>query len=225
MPLLTPPRFSTLRAARRSQPDRDATVSPSQLAADRNLTRALAVACNRDMRRSGTAQHSRRVGRLASDTALLLGYPEPDAERIRIAGLVHDVGKAWIPQGVLLKAGPLDASEWLLIAAHPITGAGMLAGAGLTDMASWVLCHHERPDGRGYPHGLLPADTPAEARILSVCDAFDAMTSARPNSPSMSGEAAVDELVAHSGTQFDTEVVTAFREVIAGCPDHVHRAA
>src|SRR4051812_31573502 len=105
MPLLTEPRFRTLA---------------SDFAADRTLTRALAISCNSYMRRSGTAQHARRVGRLARDTALVLGHEEPAAERIRIAGLVHDVGKAWIPRDVLLKPGPLDPEEWLLIAAHPL---------------------------------------------------------------------------------------------------------
>src|SRR4051794_18166841 len=219
MPLLTPPRFSTLRTALRSAP-----VSAPPLEGDRHLTRALAVASSTRMRRTGTAQHARRVGQLASITALALGHSAALAGRIRMAALVHDVGKAWIPARVLLKPSALDADEWLLIEAHPITGAGMLAGPELADIASWILNHHERPDGRGYPYGRMLADTPAEARIISVCDAFDAMTSSRPNSPALTVGAALDELAVHAGTQFDADVVAAFREAVSAARDRVHRA-
>src|SRR3954451_25397599 len=157
MPLLTPPRFSTLRAALAGSAETPITgPAADQLAAtDPNLARALAAASSRHMQRTGTADHARRVGRLAGLTALQLGHSSAKAGRIRMAGLVHDVGKAWIPESVLLKPGALNADEWLLIEAHPLTGAGMLAGQGLSDIASWVLCHHERPDGRGYPYGRL----------------------------------------------------------------------
>src|SRR4051812_1835627 len=216
MPLLTPPRFTTLRAALGSATDPPPTgparVTAASLEADRHLTRAMAAASSARMRRSGTAQHARRVGRMAGVTAIALGHSAAKAERIRIAALVHDVGKAWIPERVLLKPGALEIDEWMLIEAHPITGAGMLAVPALADLASWVLHHHERPDGRGYPYGRMLADTPIEARIISVCDAFDAMTSLRPNSPPLSFTAALDELDAHAGTQFDAEVVAAFRD-------------
>ncbi len=166
------------------------------------------------MRHTGTAQHAKRVAQLAAATALELDYPPPAIARIRMAALVHDVGKAWIPSRVLLKPGALAADEWMQIEAHPITGAGMLLGPRLADIAEWVLCHHERPDGRGYPRGRLAAEIPPEALIIAVCDAFDAMTSTRPSSPALTVSRAIAELDDHSGTQFDAGTVAAFRAVV-----------
>jgi HD-GYP domain-containing protein (c-di-GMP phosphodiesterase class II) len=200
MPTLTYP-SSAARCAPPSAPDRD-------------LARVLAAASNAHMRRTGTAQHAQRVARLAAATALELDHPADAIARIRMAALVHDAGKAWIPARVLLKPGPLAIDEWMLIEAHPITGAGMLLAPQLADIAEWVLCHHERPDGRGYPHGRCGDDIPVEALIISVCDAFDAMTSARPNSPSLPFARAIHELIDHSGEQFDAGVVAAFRSVV-----------
>ena len=182
---------------------------------DRDLARALAAASSLHMRRTGVAQHARRVAPLAAATAVELGHSGARAARIRMAALVHDVGKAWIPERVLLKPGPLSADEWRLIEAHPLTAAGLLSHPALADVAEWVRCHHERADGRGYPHGRVGAESPVESRILAVCDAFDAMTSARPNGPPLRPAAALAELDACAGTQFDPVVVEAFRRVAA----------
>src|SRR3954469_2646734 len=120
MPLLTP-----LRPCSYEPPRLAAAIAPPT-EANRNLTRALAVASSRHMRRTGTAPHAHRVAQLAGLTAQELGHSSANAGRIRMAALVHDVGKAWIPEAVLLKPGPLDTDEWMLIEAHPMTGAGML---------------------------------------------------------------------------------------------------
>jgi putative nucleotidyltransferase with HDIG domain len=174
------------------------------------------------MRITGTAKHSRRVAELAARTAAELGHRPTHVARLRMAGLVHDVGKAWIPARVLLKPGLLTPHEWMLIEAHPLTGAGLLSGHGLADIACWVLSHHERPDGRGYPRGLLAPAIPPEARILAVADAYDAMVSTRPNSLAIDRASALDELAAHEGTQFDPLVVAGF---VAALARPVHRAA
>lgn len=193
------------------------TLTPPQtrpLATDSNVLRALAVASNRHMRRTGTAQHARRVARLTAATAIELGHSGAATARIRMAALVHDAGKAWIPESVLMKPGRLEPDEWLQIEAHPITSAGLLPGPELADIAEWVLCHHERLDGHGYPRAMLGADLPPESRIIAVCDAYDAMVSTRPNGPPLPRAVALDELRAHAGTQFDPEVVAAFTAAV-----------
>lgn len=91
----------------------------------------------------------------------------------------------------------------------------MLRAPELDDVASWVLCHHERPDGSGYPHGLTRHEIPVEAAIISACDAFDAITSSRPNSAPATDACALDELEAHAGTQFDPEIAHALPSVVA----------
>ena len=189
------------------------TAPPTTTGRD-GLTRALAAASSRHMRITGTAQHSRRVAEYAARTAAELGHPPTHAARIRMAGLVHDVGKAWIPARVLLKPGLLAPHEWMLIEAHPITGAGLLTDPDTTDIAHWIRTHHERPDGRGYPLGLLAHEIPPEALILAVAYAYDAMTRTRPTSPALDRAAALAELALNEGTQFDPQVAAAFRAVL-----------
>jgi HD-GYP domain-containing protein (c-di-GMP phosphodiesterase class II) len=129
---------------------------------------------------------------------------------------LHDIGKVGIPERVLCKAGPLSDPEWEVMRAHPAIGAqivepiSFLAGA-----VEIVRCHHERWDGRGYPGGLAGEEIPLAARIFSVADSFDAMTSDRPYRRAMSLEAALAEVRAGAGTQFDPRVVAAFLELAA----------
>ena len=101
-------------------------------------------------------------------------------ERVRAAGILHDIGKLGISDAILHKAGRLDAHEWDEMRRHPELGARILEHANLRDIAGWVLAHHERIDGAGYPRGLAGDDIPAEARILAVADAYEAMTADRP---------------------------------------------
>ncbi len=111
---------------------------------------------------------------------------------------------------MLRKAGPLDEDEWEEMRRHPEIGAHILGNPIFDDLRSWVLAHHERPDGTGYPFGLAGEAIPLAARILAVADAYEAMTADRVYRPAMSGEAARAELIRGAGTQFDAHVVDVF---------------
>ncbi|HVW17765.1 MAG TPA: diguanylate cyclase [Solirubrobacteraceae bacterium] len=180
---------------------------PEQLPAVLVLAEAL------DQRSTGTALHSRTVGLYSEWIARGLHLDPERVERVRLAGLLHDIGKLGVPDTVLDKQGPLTDEEWAEMRRHPELGARIVAGANLDDVAEWVLAHHERVDGLGYPAGLAGDEIPLEARILAVADAFEAMTSDRSYRRGMSQDDAVDELRRHAGTQFDAHVVDAFLAV------------
>jgi HD-GYP domain-containing protein (c-di-GMP phosphodiesterase class II) len=129
---------------------------------------------------------------------------------VKLAGLLHDIGKVGIPDVVLQKVAPLDGGERAEMQTHCELGSRLLSGAGLDDIASWVLAHHERPDGLGYPAGLTGSEIPLEARILAVADAYEAMVVDRLYRPGIGPEEARAELERAAGTQFDAEVVAAF---------------
>jgi diguanylate cyclase (GGDEF)-like protein len=159
--------------------------------------------------------HVERVCALAGATAEALGEPEHEVMRIRLAARLHDVGKTAIPASILDKPGPLDEHEWEFVHRHPLIGERIaLAAPALTSTAPLIRSSHERIDGEGYPDGLAGDDIPLGARIIAVCDAFDAMTSERPYQAAISTTAALEELTRHSGTQFDANVVKAFRREI-----------
>jgi putative nucleotidyltransferase with HDIG domain len=181
---------------------------------ERHSSTVLALAEVIDIRDSGTAAHSETVGRFAGAIARELGLSGDLVERVRFGGIVHDVGKIGIPDSVLRKPGWLTDEDWQEMRRHPEIGARILRGANLDDIGEWVLAHHERPDGRGYPHGLGGDDIPLEARILAVADAYEAMTSDRVYRPALTPEAARDELLRCAGTQFDPRVVDAFLTVL-----------
>ncbi|MGZ4174458.1 MAG: HD-GYP domain-containing protein, partial [Solirubrobacteraceae bacterium] len=187
-----------------------------RFAAPEQLSAVLVLAETMDLRDAGTALHSQTVGRYAEAVARWLGLAAPHVERARLAGLLHDVGKIGVPDHVLQKSGPLDEGEWAEMRKHPELGARMLAGANLDDISGWVLAHHERPDGRGYPLGLSGDEISLEARILAVADAFEAMTGQRVYRSAMPLGDAVAELRRHAGTQFDADVVEA---LIASLPE------
>lgn len=182
----------------------DAMPSPATI---EHVPAVLILAETLDLRDTGTALHSQTVGRYAEMIATALGLEEDRVKRIRLAGLLHDIGKIGVPDPILRKPGALEPWEWQEIRKHPELGARILAGANLEDISGWVLAHHERPDGGGYPAGLAGDEIPIEARILSVADAFEAMTAERVYSPPMPVPEAVAELQRHAGTQFDAEVV------------------
>ncbi len=143
-----------------------------------------------------------------------LGVPEEDMAPLLQAASLHDVGKAAIPDEILHKPGVLDEDEWTFIRRHTVIGERILSEApALTRAARLVRSSHERFDGDGYPDRLAASEIPLGARIISVCDAYDAMTSPRPYRPVISHEAAIAELRACAGTQFDPLVVDAFSEV------------
>jgi diguanylate cyclase (GGDEF)-like protein/putative nucleotidyltransferase with HDIG domain len=174
------------------------------------LATVIALAEALDIRDTGTGQHSHTVGRYAELMARELGLDEEHVERVRLAGVLHDIGKIGISDSVLSKPGPLDAEEWQEMYTHPEIAARLLSRPEFDDLRAWILAHHERPDGLGYPYGLTGADIPLEARILAVADAYEAMTADRVYRPSLGAETARSELRDGSGTQFDATVVTAF---------------
>jgi putative nucleotidyltransferase with HDIG domain len=185
---------------------------------ERHSSTVLALAEVIDIRDSGTAAHSETVGRYAGAIARELGLQADLVERVRFGGIVHDVGKIGIPDSVLRKPGWLDQEDWIEMRRHPEIGARILRGANLDDIGEWVLAHHERPDGRGYPKGIEGADIPLEARILAVADAYEAMTSDRVYRPAMTPKAAREELRRCAGSQFDPRVVDAFLALLERSP-------
>ena len=167
-----------------------------------------------DLRFSGSARHSETVGRYAEMMASELRLPKHRVGRIRLAGLLHDIGKAGIPDAILNKNGPLTDEEFATIRTHPDLGAQLLEHASLSDVRSWVASHHEQPDGRGYPRGLSGAQVPLEARIVAVADAYEAMTSDRTYRASIGHARARAELRRCAGGQFDPMVVDALLTVL-----------
>ena len=183
---------------------REAAVNEGHLAA------VLVLAETLDMRDAGTARHSQLVGRYARSIAAEMGMSAEDVERMQLAGVLHDIGKIGIPDSILKKPGPLEEFEWQEMRKHPELGARILEGAHLDDIAGWVLAHHERPDGMGYPSGIAGEQIPIQARILAVVDAYEAMTNDRVYRPAIGEQEARDELLRFAGTQFDAEVVSIF---------------
>jgi diguanylate cyclase (GGDEF)-like protein/putative nucleotidyltransferase with HDIG domain len=179
-----------------------------------HLATVLSLAEALDQRDSGTAKHSQTVGRLCEMMARELGFEEDRVERIRLAGILHDIGKIGVPDSILCKPGPLTSEEMDQMRRHPELGARMLSSSELDDVREWILAHHERPDGTGYPMGLREDDIPTEAAILSVGDAYEAMTSDRVYRMAIGPERARDELLGGAGTQFSPKVVHAFLRAV-----------
>jgi diguanylate cyclase (GGDEF)-like protein len=167
-----------------------------------------------DVRDSGSATHCRRVGRFAELTARELGLPPEAVERVRLAGILHDVGRVAMPDSVMAKAGPLTADEWAWVRAHPAIGARMVETTEYEDIRSWILFHHERPDGHGYPEGRRGDEVPIESAIIAVADAYEAMTSERPYRSALAPEEAAAELRRESGRQFHAGVVEALLRAV-----------
>jgi putative nucleotidyltransferase with HDIG domain len=179
-----------------------------------DVVAALGLVDALDRHDSRTAEHGRSVARLCTLVGTELGFDECRLERLSMAGLLHDIGKIQIPSRVLHRPGPLTAEEWEVMRRHPDLGARMLSGAGLDDVRSWILAHHERPDGTGYPRGLWGDEIPIEASILAVVDAYDAMTSERAYRATLGHDDALEELRQGAGTQFSAEVVYIFLQVV-----------
>jgi putative nucleotidyltransferase with HDIG domain len=164
--------------------------------------------------KSALAAHGREVADLAARVGTELGLGGDVSERLRVAGLFHDVGKLWIPASILEKDGPLTVSEWAVVRKHPENGATLLRTYGFAEEAEWVLHHHERYDGLGYPHGLVGEEIPLESRILALVDAWSAMRSERPYSDPLPATNARRELEFTRGEQFDPALVDVFLERI-----------
>ena len=161
------------------------------------------------------AGHAARVAALATMLGSSLGMDAPELRKLRIAAMLHDVGKMLVPAAVLRKAGPLTSAEASAIRRHAVLGGAILrkipALAFAAPTARW---HHERWDGLGYPDGVFGNAIPLHARIVSVADALDAMTSVRPYRPAVGLDEAFAELDAQSGAQFDPLVVSAIGPLV-----------
>jgi putative nucleotidyltransferase with HDIG domain len=171
-----------------------------------------------DRRDPSTARHCEAVADHSGAMASALGLDIHRADRVRLAGLLHDIGKVAIPDAILNKPGPLSEAEWAYMRRHPEIGAKMLSGPQLADVREWVLAHHERPDGRGYPCGLRQNNIPLEARIVAVADAYEAMTSDRPYRAGMKPDLAREQLRDGAGSQFDARVAETFLELLQRAP-------
>lgn len=164
-------------------------------------------------RRKGSPANSRRVARYAEALARTLSLPDEEVERVRIAALLRDVGEVGVAESILNKSGPLSDSERQEVQRHPEIGARIVGAAQLGRVGEWILTHHERPDGTGYPRGLREHQIPLEGRIVAVADAYAAMTADRPYRQPFSPHRARAELQARAGSQFDHDVVAAFLEI------------
>ena len=157
--------------------------------------------------------HAARVTALAEVIGARLGWDEEQIDVLRIGAALHDIGKLALSDSVLRKPGPLSEPELVEVRSHPEEGARMLELIGtLRAAVPCVRHHHEWWDGRGYPTGCAGEAIPAEARVLAVADAFDAMTSDRPYRPALTSDAAIVELERYAGAQFDPDVVEVFVE-------------
>jgi len=158
-----------------------------------------------------TQGHSARVAEIGVSIAQYLSLPDREIQNLWVAGLLHDIGKIGIRENVLNKPGKLDEAEWESVQQHPVVAARILGPIEeLSDVIEIVMHHHEHFDGSGYPEGIRGSDIPLGARILTVADAYDALTSKRPYRDALPSEEAVSILEDAAGTQFDSVIVRAF---------------
>jgi response regulator RpfG family c-di-GMP phosphodiesterase len=177
-----------------------------------NAVTALALAL--DAKDEYTSGHSGRVSEISVVIAKEMAMPENAVEKIRLAGLIHDIGKIGVKEAVLNKPGKLTSEEFEHIKTHPAIGERILKPiVEEREILDMVRLHHERFDGRGYPDGLSGEQIPVGAAIMALADAYDAMTSDRPYRKSLGNAIAVEEIKKGSGTQFPPNVVAAFLRV------------
>jgi putative nucleotidyltransferase with HDIG domain len=201
-----------LRENREYQKNLEAKVQERTAELSRSYQTTLeALATALDTRDSETLGHSLRVAAYTVAVARRMGIDEPELTDMYRGALLHDVGKIGIPDAILRKPARLTPEEWVEMRKHPEIGDRILQGIGFLEGARpIVLSHQERFDGSGYPRGLKGAAIPLGARIFSVVDTLDAMTSDRPYRKALSYESARAEIVKYSGSQFDPEVVRVF---------------
>jgi putative nucleotidyltransferase with HDIG domain len=169
-----------------------------------------------EARDARTYGHSQRVTRHAERIATAMGLPAAEVAKVRTAAALHDIGKLHTPRTILNKPGRLTDSEFALIKRHPVDGAVMTSGIGDPEISAMIRHHHERLDGRGYPDGLSGEEIPVGARIISVADTFDAITSNRTYRRASHHKRALDVLAAEAGKQLDGDAVAAFRGYYRG---------
>jgi HD-GYP domain-containing protein (c-di-GMP phosphodiesterase class II) len=160
-------------------------------------------------------QHSRRVSQLCEEMGHALELPLDEIMELKTVGLLHDIGKIAIHESILNKNGRLTDEEYEEIKRHPEIGYRILSTVNnFSEMAEYVLAHHERPDGKGYPKGLSGDEIPLQACIIGIADAYDAMISERSYRNPLTREEAMRELEKHAGTQFNTRCVQVFLEKV-----------
>lgn len=170
----------------------------------------------------GTEAHVERVGRAARALAEAVGMSSDDMDLVYFGGVVHDIGKVGVPDALLLKPGPLDPDERIRMRRHVLVGVEIARE--LRSAASVIPIirhHHEWFDGTGYPDGLAGPDIPPTAMVVSICDAYDAMTSDRPYRAAMSSDLAIAELRRGAGTQWDPDLVSRFLRGVMQEPTRV----
>ncbi|MCW3028583.1 MAG: diguanylate cyclase protein/HDIG protein [Solirubrobacterales bacterium] len=193
-----------LYASRHGRPDRDVTGPTERLSWAATLAHAV------DMRMNAAHEHSRAVADLAVSIATELGWQPDMLGMLRMAAMLHDIGKVTVPDEILCKPGRLTAEEFEHMKGHSVAGAELVSRIeGLDVIAAWIRHSHESFDGSGYPDGLRGEAIPQASRIMLVADAFDAITSTRPYREALSSEHACEELKRHAGSQFDPACVQA----------------
>lgn len=161
-----------------------------------------------------TKEHGERLKELSLRVGNKLGFVDSVLDELCIASVMHDIGKLGIPDSILLKEGKLSPEEWSTMKKHTEIGYHIfLSSPKLASIASYILSHHERWDGKGYPNGLVGETIPLVSRIISIADAYDVMTHDRPYSKAIAASQAVEELIRCAGTQFDPHLVKVFCEV------------
>lgn len=173
----------------------------------------LALSVALDARDPEARHHSDRVARYAYALGERLGMEPRRLDQLTAAALLHDIGVLGIPDSLLRRDDQLMPHELDVMRDHPVIGARIVEAAGLPEIAPWIRHHHERPDGRGYPDGLVGDAIPIESRIIGVVEALETITANRYARPSRRASA-LDELDAHKGTQFDPEITDALVEMI-----------
>jgi putative nucleotidyltransferase with HDIG domain len=167
-----------------------------------------------------TRGHSERVAGVGRRIALELGLDADEVAAVAEAGLLHDIGKIGVPEGMLQKPGPLTAEEWQAMRRHPVVGAQIIAPFEVfARSAPLIRHHHERWDGSGYPDGLAGPAIPLGARIVAVADVFDALTSGRPYRAALARDAGLSQLLDEAGRSLDPSVVRASVRLLRRCGD------
>jgi len=167
-----------------------------------------------ELRQPDYTNHSTKVAEYAVSVGVTLGLTQNDIADLRLAAILHDVGMLEVPLEIISANRPLTAEETMIVRHHPVSGARIVKTARFSDQVQQaVLAHHERLDGTGYPNGSRGDRIPLLARVIAVCDAYNAMTHARPHRPALTPDAAVNELLSGAGRVYDAQVVAALQHV------------